>query len=62
MRTVFWEDHQVKMIDQRRLPNALEVVACQTHTDVARAIQNMTIRGAPAGLRPPSGSKSLAAA
>jgi methylthioribose-1-phosphate isomerase len=48
MRTIFWEDDQVKMIDQRLLPNALEIVACRTHAEVAQAIKDMTIRGAPA--------------
>lgn len=48
MRTIFWEDDQVKMIDQRVLPNAFEIVACSTHAEVAHAIQDMTIRGAPA--------------
>jgi len=48
MRTIFWENDQAKMIDQRRLPIALEIIACATHTDVAEAIRNMTIRGAPA--------------
>jgi methylthioribose-1-phosphate isomerase len=48
MRTIFWEDNSVKMIDQRRLPNALEILTCHTHAEVAQAIQNMTIRGAPA--------------
>jgi methylthioribose-1-phosphate isomerase len=36
------------MIDQRRLPNALDFVTCTTPAEVAQAIQNMTIRGAPA--------------
>ncbi|MEW5939830.1 MAG: S-methyl-5-thioribose-1-phosphate isomerase [Chloroflexota bacterium] len=48
MRTIFWEDNSVKMIDQRRLPNALEIISCHTPAEVAQAIQNMTIRGAPA--------------
>jgi methylthioribose-1-phosphate isomerase len=48
MRTIFWEDNSVKMIDQRRLPNALDFVTCTTPAEVAQAIQNMTIRGAPA--------------
>jgi methylthioribose-1-phosphate isomerase len=48
MRTIFWEDDQVKMIDQRLLPNALEIVVCRTHAEVAQAIKDMTIRGAPA--------------
>src|SRR5574342_217923 len=48
MRTIYWEDNQVKMIDQRLLPNTLEIVACRTHAEVAYAIKDMTIRGAPA--------------
>ena len=48
MRTIFWEDNAVKMIDQRRLPNALEILTCRTHAEVARAIKDMAIRGAPA--------------
>jgi methylthioribose-1-phosphate isomerase len=50
MRTVFWDDdsRQLKMIDQRRLPASLEVVSCATAAEVARAIRDMTVRGAPA--------------
>ncbi|MBI3737432.1 MAG: S-methyl-5-thioribose-1-phosphate isomerase, partial [Chloroflexi bacterium] len=48
MRTIFWEDDQVKMIDQRLLPNSLVIISCTTHAEVARAIKDMTIRGAPA--------------
>ncbi len=48
MRTIFWEDNLVKMIDQRRLPNALEILTCATHAEVAHAIKDMAIRGAPA--------------
>ena len=48
MRTVFWEDDRVKMIDQRLLPGAFEIVSYQTHHEVARAIHDMVVRGAPA--------------
>ncbi len=48
MRTVFWEDDKVKMIDQRRLPGALEIVAYESHRQVAEAIRDMVVRGAPA--------------
>jgi methylthioribose-1-phosphate isomerase len=50
MRTVFWDfdSHELKMIDQRRLPGSLEVVSFRTHADVAEAIHSMTVRGAPA--------------
>ncbi|HVN15121.1 MAG TPA: S-methyl-5-thioribose-1-phosphate isomerase [Anaerolineales bacterium] len=48
MRTIYWENGQVKMIDQRRLPNTFGIVTCRTHVEIAAAIKNMTIRGAPA--------------
>jgi len=48
VRTVFWEDDQLKMIDQRRLPAALEFAAYARHADVAQAIAEMVVRGAPA--------------
>jgi methylthioribose-1-phosphate isomerase len=48
LRTVFWEDMQVKMIDQRRLPASLEIAAYARHADVAEAIAQMVVRGAPA--------------
>jgi methylthioribose-1-phosphate isomerase len=50
MRTVFWdfEKHELCMIDQRRLPASLEVATLHSYLDVAEAIKNMTVRGAPA--------------
>lgn len=48
MRTVFWEDNQVKMIDQRILPGRFEVVSFRSHKAVAQAITDMVVRGAPA--------------
>ncbi|HSL29373.1 MAG TPA: S-methyl-5-thioribose-1-phosphate isomerase, partial [Anaerolineales bacterium] len=48
MRTVFWEDNQLKMIDQRILPGRSEVVSFADHVSVARAIKDMVVRGAPA--------------
>ncbi len=48
MRTVFWEDDQLKMIDQRILPGRFEVVSFRDHASVARAIKDMVVRGAPA--------------
>ncbi len=50
MRTVFWdfEQHELCLIDQRRLPATLEVVTLRTYVEVAEAITNMTVRGAPA--------------
>src|SRR5262245_19297114 len=48
MRTVFWEDHQLKMIDQRILPGRFEIVSYSDHKSVAKAITDMVVRGAPA--------------
>ena len=50
MRTVFWdfEKHELCLIDQRRLPASLEVATLHTCLEVAEAIKNMTVRGAPA--------------
>ena len=48
MRTVFWEDNTLKLIDQRRLPASLEVISLRTYLEVSEAIKNMTVRGAPA--------------
>lgn len=48
MRTVFWEDNQLKMIDQRILPGRFEIVAYSDHKSVAQSITDMVVRGAPA--------------
>jgi methylthioribose-1-phosphate isomerase len=46
--TVAWEDGAVVMIDQRRLPREEVFLRCRTHLEVATAIKDMAIRGAPA--------------
>jgi methylthioribose-1-phosphate isomerase len=48
MRTVFWENNQLRMIDQRILPGRFEVISYSDHKSVARAITDMVVRGAPA--------------
>ena len=48
MRTVYWEDNEVRMIDQRILPVRFEIVSLRDYRAVGEAIRNMTIRGAPA--------------
>ncbi len=48
MRTVFWENNALKMIDQRILPARFEVATYREHKEVARAITDMVVRGAPA--------------
>lgn len=48
MRTVFWENNELKMIDQRILPSRFEVLSYRDHRSVAFAIRDMVVRGAPA--------------
>ncbi len=48
MRTVEWHEGKVRMIDQRQLPWELVLVEFDNYTDVARAISEMVVRGAPA--------------
>ncbi len=48
MRTVFWEDNKVKMIDQRLLPGTFALAEFDTVEGVARSIREMYVRGAPA--------------
>jgi methylthioribose-1-phosphate isomerase len=50
MRTVAWNTttHTVEIIDQRRLPELLDVVSYHNHAGVANAIRDMVVRGAPA--------------
>jgi S-methyl-5-thioribose-1-phosphate isomerase len=47
LRAIWWEDDVVKTIDQRLLPERLEIITIKTHEEMARAISDMTIRGAP---------------
>jgi methylthioribose-1-phosphate isomerase len=50
MRTVEWDARlcQLKMIDQRLLPGRFEIVAFDDYRQVAGAIRDMVVRGAPA--------------
>src|SRR5690554_2809864 len=49
-RTVFWDydNETVKMIDQRLLPFTYEIAEFDDYREVARAITEMYVRGAPA--------------
>ncbi|HID86104.1 MAG TPA: S-methyl-5-thioribose-1-phosphate isomerase [Anaerolineae bacterium] len=48
MRTVEWDEGVVRMIDQRKLPHELVVVEFTEVHQVAQAIREMIVRGAPA--------------
>jgi Predicted translation initiation factor 2B subunit, eIF-2B alpha/beta/delta family len=47
-KTIEWKEDSVVMIDQRKLPVEEVYVECLTFEDVAQAIKEMVIRGAPA--------------
>ena len=47
LRAIWWEDGAAKAIDQRLLPEKLEIVTIKTHQEMADAISEMTVRGAP---------------
>ena len=46
--TVRWSDAGVVMLDQRRLPEREEYLVCASVEEVARAIETLAVRGAPA--------------
>jgi methylthioribose-1-phosphate isomerase len=46
--TVAWKNDSVVMIDQTRLPNKLVYIRCRDYKEVANAIKNLVVRGAPA--------------
>ena len=48
LKTVEWKDDRVVMIDQTKLPNKLEFVTFNDFNQVAEAIKNLVVRGAPA--------------
>lgn len=48
IRPVYWEDGKVKLIDQTRIPDELVMLEFADYRDVARAICDMQVRGAPA--------------
>lgn len=48
MATVEWVRDGVRLLDQTRLPEHEEYVVCRTAAEVAAAIRDMVVRGAPA--------------
>jgi methylthioribose-1-phosphate isomerase len=47
-KTIEWKDKYVRILDQRKLPDAVHYIDCKDAFSVARAIKTMAIRGAPA--------------
>ncbi|MGI0093036.1 MAG: S-methyl-5-thioribose-1-phosphate isomerase [Nitrosotalea sp.] len=48
LKTIEWKDNSVVMIDQTKLPNELVYVTYTDYKDVAVAIRDLIVRGAPA--------------
>jgi len=48
IRTIFWEDNTVVMIDQNALPREERYLRCRRYEEIIAAIKDLTIRGAPA--------------
>ena len=48
MKTLYWKDHTVVLLDQRALPLAERYVTCTDYREVIAAINELTVRGAPA--------------
>jgi methylthioribose-1-phosphate isomerase len=48
VKTLEWTSDGVRFIDQRKLPTEETYVLCRDYEEVAEAIRNMTVRGAPA--------------
>tara|TARA_R110002096_G_scaffold181301_13_gene358881 strand:- start:2761 stop:3810 length:1050 start_codon:yes stop_codon:yes gene_type:complete len=47
-RAIEWRDRQLILLDQRRLPNAVEFLSIDTVSGTFDAIRDMVVRGAPA--------------
>src|SRR6266536_2641756 len=48
IKTLEWTDEGVRMLDQRLLPVEEKYLLLRSYEEVAEAIKNMTVRGAPA--------------
>ncbi len=48
IKTIFWKNNSVVLIDQNALPLVERHVLCKSYKEVISAIKNLTVRGAPA--------------
>ncbi len=48
MKTLEWDNGALCLIDQTKLPGELQMVRCASYMEVAQAIREMRVRGAPA--------------
>ena len=48
VETMRWRGDALELLDQRLLPQRIEYIACRSAAEVAQAIRDMVVRGAPA--------------
>ncbi len=48
MKTLYWEDNHLFILDQTRLPGEVTYYECETYQDVIFTIKTLMVRGAPA--------------
>src|SRR5688500_5455361 len=48
VQPIRWLGDRLDLLDQRLLPERMEYVTCRTAEEVAKAIKDMVVRGAPA--------------
>ena len=48
MQPIRWRRDRLELLDQRALPDKTVYVTCRTAEQVAKAIRDMVVRGAPA--------------
>lgn len=48
MKTMYWKDNHLFLLDQTKLPDEIVYCECKTYKDVIHAIKTMKVRGAPA--------------
>jgi methylthioribose-1-phosphate isomerase len=48
IRAIAWRERRLRLLDQRKLPFEESYLECETAEQVARAIRDMVVRGAPA--------------
>ncbi len=48
LRAVIWQDNQLHLLDQRKLPHEQTMMVLEKASDVVQAIKDMVVRGAPA--------------
>lgn len=47
-QSVVWENHAIRLLDQRKLPHVMEYLTLETVESVFEAIKSLAVRGAPA--------------